>query len=157
MDYGERAAAHPRRVWVTTVMLLGLGCFGLANFSTGLTSTQDFRGAVQSVQGQQLIARAFPAGSNAPTDVIVQDVAAVPRVQRALRALPGVATVGMPEHGRPGVRFGVVLDADPYSNAATDLIPRVRATAHAASPTALVGGPTAQQKDLDVAAARDNR
>ncbi|MGP0033805.1 MAG: MMPL family transporter [Solirubrobacteraceae bacterium] len=71
---GERVAARPRRVWVTTAVLLGVGCLGVASFSSGLTNTQDFRGA-----------------------------------------------------------------------------------AHAASPTALVGGPTAQQKDFDVAAAHDNR
>ena len=153
----ERVAAHPRRVWVTTAVLLGLGCIGLTSFSTGLTNTQDFRGAVQSVQGQQLIARAFPAGANAPTDVVVRDVAALPGVQRALRAVPGVATVGPPERGRPGARFQVVLAADPYSTTATDLIPRLRTAAHAASLTALVGGPTAQQKDFDVAAAHDNR
>ena len=153
---GERVAARPRRVWVTTVLLLGLGCLGLTSFSTGLTNTQDFRGAVQSVQGQQLIARAFPAGANAPTDVVVRDVAAVPRVQRALHAVAGVAAVGPPEAGGPGARFQVVLAADPYSTTATDLIPRLRAATHVASLTALVGGPTAQQKDFEVAAAHDN-
>ena len=35
---GERVAATPRRVWITTVLLLGLGCLGLTSFSTGLTN-----------------------------------------------------------------------------------------------------------------------
>src|SRR5512142_412302 len=81
---GERVAAAPRPVWITAALLLGLGCLGLTSFSTGLTNTQDFRGRVQSVEGQRLIAKAFPAGANAPTDVVVRDVGAVPRVQRAL-------------------------------------------------------------------------
>jgi RND superfamily putative drug exporter len=154
---GERVAATPRRVWITTVLLLGLGCLGLTSFSTGLTNTQDFRGRVQSVEGHRLIAKAFPAGANAPTDVVVCDVGAVQRVQRALRSVLGVAAVGPPELGRPGARFGLTLNADPYSTTAENLVPRLRAAAHAASPTALVGGPTAQQKDFDTAAAHDNR
>ncbi|HYB24549.1 MAG TPA: MMPL family transporter, partial [Solirubrobacteraceae bacterium] len=140
-----------------TTVLLGVGCLGIASFSSGLTNTQDFRGAVESVQGQQLIAKAFPAGSNAPTDVVVRDVAALPAVQRAVRGVPGVAAVGAVELGRPGARFSLILRTDPYSTEAENLIPHLRAAAHAASSTALVGGPTAQQKDFDVAAAHDNR
>ena len=87
----------------------------------------------------------------------MRDVRAVPRVQRALRSVPGVAAVGPPELGRPGARFALTLTADPYSTQAENLVPRLRAAAHAASPTALVGGPTAQQKDFDTAAAHDNR
>ncbi len=154
---GERVAARPRRVWVSTALLLGVGCLGITSFSSGLTNTQDFRGAVESVQGQRLIAKAFPAGSNAPTDVVVRDVETLPAVQRAVRAVPGVAAVGANELGKPGARFSVILTPDPYSTDAENLIPRVRAAAHAAGATALVGGPTAQQKDYDTAAAHDNR
>ncbi|MFL5865161.1 MAG: MMPL family transporter [Solirubrobacteraceae bacterium] len=154
---GERVAVAPRRVWITTVLLLGFGCLGLTSFSSGLTNTQDFRGHVQSVEGQQLIADAFPAGINAPTDVVVRDAAAAPSVQQALRSVPGVAAVGPAELDRPGARFALTLTANPYSAAAENLIPRLRTTAHAASPSALVGGPTAQQKDFDAAATHDNR
>ncbi len=153
----ERVAASPRRVWVTTILLLAIFCIGLTSFSTKLTNTQDFRGSVQSVEGQNLIAKAFPAGANAPTDVVVQKVADVPAVRRALLAVPGVAAVNGPELGRPGARLSVTLRFDPYSTAASNLIPRLRAAAHAASPTSLVGGPTAQQRDFDTAAAQDNR
>jgi RND superfamily putative drug exporter len=154
---GERVAARPRRVWVLTAVLLGVGCLGITSFSSGLTNTQDFRGAVDSVQGQRLIAKAFPAGSNAPTDVVVRNVETLPAVQRAVRAVPGVAAVGATELGRPGARFSVILTPDPYSTDAENLIPRLRAAAHAAGATALVGGPTAQQRDYDTAAAHDNR
>ena len=79
--------------------------------------------------------------------MVVRDVAALAAVERAVRAVPGVAAVGAVETGRPGARFSVILKPDPYSTEAENLIPRLRAAAHAASPTALVGGPTAQQKD----------
>ncbi len=64
---------------------------------------------------------------------------------------------GPPELGSPGARFALTLTADPYSTQAENLVPGLRQVAHAASPTALVGGPTAQQKDFDTAAADDNR
>jgi hypothetical protein len=83
---------------------------------------------------------------------VVRDVGAVPRVQQALRSVPGVAAVGPPELGRPGARFGLTLESDLYLTTAENLMPRLRAAARAASPTALVGGPTAQQKDFDTAA-----
>ncbi len=153
----ERVAASPRRVWVTTVLLLGIFCIGLTSFSTKLSNTQDFRGSVQSVEGQNLIAKAFPAGANAPTDVVVQKVSDVPAVRRALLGVPGVAAVSAPELGKPGARLSVTLRDDPYSTAASNTIPKLRAAAHAASPTSLVGGPTAQQRDFDTAAAHDNR
>jgi RND superfamily putative drug exporter len=137
---GERVAARPGPVWVTTAVLLGVGCLGVASFSSGLTNTQDFRGAVESVQGQQLIAKASPAGSNAPTDVVVRDLAALPAVEGTIRAVPGVAAVGAVELGRPGARFSVILRLGPYSTEAENLIPRLRAAAHTASPAALVGG-----------------
>ena len=89
--------------------------------------------------------------------MVVRDVAALPAVERAVRAVPGVAAVGATELGKPGARFSVILRPDSYSTEAENLIPRLRAAAHAASLTALVGGPTAQQKDFDTAAAHDNR
>lgn len=153
----ERVAASPRRVWITTILLLGIFCIGLTSFSTKLSNTQDFRGSVQSVEGQNLIAKAFPAGANAPTDVVVQKVSDVPAVRRALLGVPGVAAVSAPELGKPGARLSVTLKYDPYSTEASDTVPKLRAAAHAASPTALVGGPTAQQRDFDTAAAHDNR
>ena len=56
-----------------------------------------------------------------------------------------------------GARFGLTLNADPYSITAENLVPRLRAAAQAASPTARVGGPTAQQKHFNTAAGHDNR
>ena len=70
---GERIAARPRFVWVVTAVVLGAGAIGLTSYSSHLTNTQDFRGRVQSVEGQALLAQAFPAGANAPTDVVVRD------------------------------------------------------------------------------------
>ena len=57
-----------------------------SNLDTGLTSGNSFRGEVDSVQGQEILARNFPAGASAPTDVIVPDRARAPAVAARWRA-----------------------------------------------------------------------
>src|SRR5215211_6754619 len=75
---GNRIDVRPRAVWVTgTVVLLVLAA-NLVNLDTGLTSSESFRGEVESVEGQKVIAAHFPAGSSAPTDVIVPDRSKAP-------------------------------------------------------------------------------
>jgi RND superfamily putative drug exporter len=156
---GDRVNLRPRAVWVTgTVVLLVLAA-NLVNLDTGLTSTESFRGEVESVQGQKLIAAHFPAGSSAPTDVIVPDRSKAPAVAAALRAeKQAVSQVSKPEDGPPGIRYAVVLRNDPYSNTSLDQVPLLRRVVKkAGGASALVGGPTAQSYDLAQAATRDNR
>jgi RND superfamily putative drug exporter len=110
------------------------------------------------VQGQKLLDRGFPAGASAATNVVVQDVGRLPAVRVALQRQPGVAAVGPVERGAPGAKFDVTLRADPYSQAAFDQIQKLRLAAHrAGGPQTLVGGPTAEERDVRVSAARDNR
>lgn len=155
---GERVARRPRPVWIGSIAALVVLALGSLQVDTGLTSGNQFRGDVDSVEGQKLVSRAFPAGANAPTNVIVPDVARVGAVQASLRRTPGVAAVGPVERGAPGARFDVILRPDPYSQTAFDLVPRLRAAARAAGgDQVLVGGPTAEERDLRVASARDNR
>jgi RND superfamily putative drug exporter len=112
---------------------------------------------VQSVQGQKLLERGFPAGTSAATNVVVQDVGRLPAVRLALQRQPGVATVGPVERGALGAKFDVTLRADPYSQAAFDQIQKLRRAAHrAGGPDTLVGGPTAEERDVRISAVRDN-
>src|SRR5215218_10066426 len=57
---GERVMASPRRVWVTGTILLLLLAAGNLKMDTGLTNGNSFRGEVESVQGQEILARSFP-------------------------------------------------------------------------------------------------
>jgi RND superfamily putative drug exporter len=77
---GERVAVRPRPVWVTGLLLLGVMALGLVDLNSDLTSGNGFRGSVQSVQGQKLLDRGFPAGASAATNVVVQDVGRLPAV-----------------------------------------------------------------------------
>jgi RND superfamily putative drug exporter len=129
---------------------------GLFAFSTDLTSANSFRGDVEAVRGQELLARAFPAGASAPTDVIVPDPARAAAVESALRGVPGVSAVRQVERGAPGARLAVTLDPDPYSTDAFALVPDLRAAARrAGGEGTLVGGPTAVEHDVREASERD--
>jgi RND superfamily putative drug exporter len=156
---GDRVARRPRAVWVTGTILLAVFALNILNVDTGLTSSNSFRGEVESVQGQKILARSFPAGSSAPTDVIVPDRAKVAPVRAALlRQRDLVAAVSPPQLGPPGARLSVTLRPDPYSTFALDSVPRLRGVVKAAGGTdVLVGGATAQESDLRAAATRDNR
>ena len=106
-----------------------------------------------------MIEESFPAGANAPTDIVVSDEAKLDAVRAAVAEAPGVAEISPDEEQGPtGVKLEATLDQDPYSTAGFDLVPGIRDAAHAAGGDAvLVGGPTAAEYDLRQSAARDNR
>jgi putative drug exporter of the RND superfamily len=152
-------ARGPRRVWVGTTAVLAVMIAGLTFLNSDLTSGNMFRNEVDSVQGQDLVEAGFPAGANAPTNVLVTDDSQVQVVRAAISEAPGVAEVSpQVERGPIGSKLEVTLDEDPYSTAGFDLIPGIRDAARAvAGEKVLVGGPTAEEYDLRQSAARDNR
>jgi len=154
---GERVARRPRTVWVAATALLVVLAFGLLDFSTGLTQGNAFRGTVESVTGQQLVAKAFPAGASSPTQIVVSDPARARAVARAVARVPEVAAVRPVARGAPGVLLDATLRIDPNSQRAYDLVPELRAAARSAAPHALVGGPSAVEHDLRQASARDTK
>ena len=63
---------HPRRTWVVTLLaLLVLGGFVPTFRAEGVTQSQLFLNKVESVTGQEVLARHFPAGSGSPVEVVV--------------------------------------------------------------------------------------
>src|SRR5690606_16762835 len=101
---------------------------------------------------------AFPAGTTAPTNVIVSNPDDVDQVRQALNELDSVASVERVEAGAPGVKLEVVLATDPLSTEAFELISELRTVAHGAAASEVsVGGPTAEEYDLRQASERDNR
>ena len=155
---GERIAASPRRIWIGTVALLLLLSLGWLNLDTGLTQGNSFRGDVESVRGQELLSEAFPAGASGLTDVIVPDASKAPEVKAALQQQDGVEQVTVAGRGEAGVLLQATLADDPYSTDAYDEIDQIRDTAkEAGGEDVLVGGPTAIEKDLRVAAAKDSK
>jgi RND superfamily putative drug exporter len=154
---GDRVAASPRRVMAGSVALLLVFCAGLAFFSTDLTTDESYTTTVESVEGQELIARSFPAGASAPTDVVVPRGADVSRVADAVAGVDGVESVSPAvASGERGVLLHATLEPEPYSTEAFDLIEPIRDAARGAAPATLIGGPTAVEFDVREAAAWDS-
>jgi RND superfamily putative drug exporter len=155
---GDGVSRVPARVAVVTTLVLLVLCAGWLGLDTGLTNGNSFRGEVEAVKGNDLVAAHFPAGANVPGTVIVSDRGRVTAVTAALKADPAVADVGQPQQGPPGTQLSLQLKADPYSTAAFDQIPHLRAVAkRAGGDGVLIGGPTAESYDYRRSAARDNK
>ena len=138
-------------------LLLIVLAFGLLAFNTNLTRGDTFRDAVESVAGQDLLAKDFPAGANAPTDVFVPAGTPPQQVAAALKGVDGVASVAPGKADRTGALLTVTLKPDPYSTTAFALVPKLRDAAHAVGPGVLVGGQTAVEYDLREASAADTK
>jgi RND superfamily putative drug exporter len=154
----ERVGWRPRPVWIASVVGLTVMALGLLSFNTNLTTGNGFRDEETSTRGQDLVERAFPAGANIPNTILVPNPDQAGEVRTALRERPEVAGLGPVEVGRPGARFDLTLRDDPYSTKAFDQIPDLRAAVkQAGGDGVLVGGPTAEERDLRESAKRDTR
>jgi RND superfamily putative drug exporter len=155
---GKRIALSPRRIALGTIAVLLILCAGLATFSTDLTSEDSYRTEVESVEGQKLLDKSFPSGATALTDIVVPDRAGVPAVREAVSQVAGVDAVSRPvAAGPPGVLVQAILEPNPYSTTAFDLVEPIREAAHSAAPGTLVGGPTAVEFDVRDAATWDSK
>ncbi|GAC57772.1 hypothetical protein GOHSU_25_00070 [Gordonia hirsuta DSM 44140 = NBRC 16056] len=153
-------AAAPRKVWIGTVALLILGAAFAPMFRSDGVSTNDFfLGSVESVDGAQIHASHFDAGSGTPTWILVPDGEA-PAAAETARTTPGVAgAVVLQRDGGPVVRDGqaaveVTLADDPDSIAAQETVAHLRDRLAPIS-GAQVGGATAVDLDTRQTAARD--
>ncbi len=144
-------------MWIVTALALGAMALGALTLDDNLTSANGFRGSVEAVKGQQLLQQSFPAGASAPTTVLVPERTQVDAALAAARGSDLVAAVGKPETGPPGARFSVTLKADPFSKPAFAAIGPLREELRAAAPSALVGGPSAEEADVRAANAHDTR
>ena len=140
------------------MVVLGALAFGLLRLNTNLSQLNGFRGSVDSVKGQELVAAHYPAGFTATTDVVVRPAARLPAALAAAKGAPGVAQVLRPQVQGGLAAFSLVLDSDPYGQKAfhdvTALRDRVKA---AAGPGTIVGGASAIQLDVNNSSSRDFR
>jgi putative drug exporter of the RND superfamily len=154
----ERVGWAPRPVWLASIAGLVVMSLGLVWFNTNLNTGNSFRDEESSTRGQELVARAFPAGANVPNTVLVPNPDNADEVRSALESRPEIASLGPVETGPPGARFDLVLRAEPYSTQAFDQVPVLRDVAKAAGGDGvLIGGPTAEERDLRESAERDTK
>ena len=155
---GDWVAKQPRRVAIGSTAVLLVCCAGLAFFSTDLTTNDSYTTKVESVEGQEILSRHFPAGASAPVDIVVPSEQGVPAVQQAVEGVDGVEAVPGPvASGDSGVLIQGTLEPGPYSTEAFDLIDPIRDAAHGAAEGTLVGGASAVEFDVREAAAWDSK
>ncbi|MFD3875268.1 MMPL family transporter [Streptomyces sp. NPDC058623] len=157
----------PRRVWVsTTLLLVVLAAFAPTLNSRGVPLDEIFVKDAPSVAAQETLGRHFPGGSGQPA-VIIVNAAKAKEVEAAVRGTDGVASAApVTAAGRPGggeplvvdgrIRIDATLTAAADSDAAKNTVAELRSRVHAVpGAEALVGGYTAQKYDTEQTAARD--
>ncbi|MFJ8084655.1 MMPL family transporter [Streptomyces sp. NPDC096205] len=160
---GRRIAARPRMVWGVTAVILAVCSLGLIQLrAEGISNADAFTGKPDSITGQEVSARYFPAGSGDPL-VIISNQAQARQVGRAVAGTEGVvpASLGLPPGTRPvvdgKVLFEATMTAPADSEAAKQTVERVRDAVHAVPDAdAQVGGGTAALLDMDEATTHDN-
>ncbi|UUU20666.1 MMPL family transporter [Streptomyces sp. DSM 40750] len=160
---GHRFARRPRMVWVATAAALALCSLGLVQLrAEGISNADAFTGKPDSIVGQEVSARYFPAGSGDPL-VIISNQAQAQEVGRVVADTEGVVpdSLGLPPGTKPAHEGQVLFEAtmtDPAdSEAAKQTVERVRDAVHdVPDADAQVGGGTAALLDMDEATTHDN-
>jgi putative drug exporter of the RND superfamily len=153
---GQRMARRPRLVWAVTAVVLGALALGLTGLKAeGLQNKDAFRTKPESVTGEEVLGRHFPAGEGNPVQVI-GNASAAPQLQSALSGSPGVTDVTRPvvKDGYAFVQGTLTTPADSQTSYRT--IDRLRATMHGVpGADAKVGGGSAVNLDIQRATRHD--
>jgi RND superfamily putative drug exporter len=149
---------RPRRVWVTTALLLGVCALGVLTLNTNGLSTEDsYTKQFDSVKGQNVLTAHGLADNSTPVMV----VANADKADDVATAMTGISNLEDPS--KPVVKDGVAfitanLTVDSTTNAAFDAVNQVRAKVHAVSGAdALVSGTSAILDDMLKANTRDSK
>ena len=149
------------------VLLLGLSAFLPTFKAEGVPTSEFFMTEVESTQGQDALARHFPAGSGSAT-VIIGPAEDLDAMLEVTAANDGVAAVVPVTAGPPGpdaqpvvvdglVQIQATLVDTADSPAAERTVEELRTELDAVGPDVLVGGPTATALDTNTATQKDLR
>ena len=154
---GRWIKPRPRATWVVTSVLLLAACAGVLNLHPdGLSQAEGFRGEPESIVGQEVASRHFPAVAGNPVYVITtaDDAGAV---AEAVEAEDGIADVAEPQVQGDAALIEATLTDEFDSEAAAGTIEDLRESLDGVGDgAALVGGNTALNLDVQNASQRDN-
>ncbi|MGW6027108.1 MMPL family transporter [Streptomyces sp. NPDC055099] len=161
---GRRIAHRPRLTWSVTAVALAALALGLTQLrAEGLSNADSFTDKPDSIVGQEVQGKYFPAGSGDPL-VIVANADQADEVRDAVAGTRGVepASIGVPPGTKAEAGGQVLFEATPTdpsdSDAAKQTVERVRDAVHAVPDAdAQVGGGTAALLDMDRATTHDNK
>jgi len=171
----DAVTRRARPVWVVTLLgLLALAAFVPTLRADGTGESDVFRGEVEAVAGEEVLAEHFDVGQVEPIQVVVPE-ASGQAVLDAVTEVDGVVSASLftPDSDSPGgqpaeepaeplvvdglVLVQVVTEASAESQEATGVAADVRVAAHEADPESLVGGAAAERLDTQETAASDLR
>ena len=155
---GKRIARRPRATWVVTSAVLAIAALGVLQLNAvGLENKDSFYGTPDSVVGEQVLAKHFPAGSGQPVVVIAKaDKAA--EVSGAMAGVSGVSSVEEPVVKGDLAYLAGTLSVAPDSQAAIDTVALVRDAVHQVDGAeAIAGGDSATRGDVLKASSDDNK
>ncbi|MFI1581851.1 MMPL family transporter [Embleya sp. NPDC020630] len=156
---GRKISGGPRVVWIITAVILGVMTIGLTNLNgDGIANKDSFTNKPQSIHGQEVSERYFPAGSGDPIVVIGKESASAALIQ-AIQGTPGIAPGQVHQTGAVGgrVQIEATMIASPDSKAANGTVDRVRDSVHGVPDAAAkVGGGTATRMDITSASEHDD-
>ncbi|MEH1167047.1 MMPL family transporter [Micromonospora sp. CPCC 205539] len=164
-------ARHARPIWLSTAVVLAVLTIGLTQLgATTLGQSDLFTKPTDSVDGQEVIARHYPAGTGSPASIFVTEQTAR-QVTEVAQGVPGVAAVRPLSAGQQGgpptgdatpkvidgrVQLEATLADPPDSDGAERTIRELRVAVHQVPDAdAVVGGFTAINVDTSDAAKRD--
>ncbi|MDX3346809.1 MMPL family transporter [Streptomyces anthocyanicus] len=149
-------SGRPRAVWVTTSLLLGaVATLAVTLNADGLQQKDGFKTKPESVVGEEILTRHFPAGSGEPMVVIAKGASA-DQVHAALETVPGVIEVAPPQVKDGLAYVEATLGAGADSPAAMRSVTAARETlARLDGAQARVGGSSAVVHDMREASSRD--
>ncbi|TYB37995.1 MMPL family transporter [Actinomadura chibensis] len=159
---GGVVAVRPRVTWLVTAVVLGALAAGLFGLKTGSLPNKDAfsTGKPDSVTGEEVLGKHFPAGSGSPVQVVAK-AGTQDAVAAALARVPDISDVklagrnpGQPSGGL--VYLEGTLTAPPDSDRGFTAVQRARDAVHAVpGADAEVGGGTAVTLDINHASHRD--
>ncbi|GGJ13335.1 MMPL family transporter [Streptomyces brasiliensis] len=147
---GSSAGRRPLTVLASGAVLLGALALGALNLPGTVKQQDSFVDKPESVAALETLAKAYPERSAQPIDVITP----ADRAGATLTAIRGTHGVASAQQGRTGegwTEISVIASAPPQSAAETATIKDLRDTLKGS----YVGGPSAQQIDLEDTNARD--
>ncbi|MGW3888204.1 MMPL family transporter [Micromonospora chokoriensis] len=164
-------ARHARPIWLSTAVVLALLTLGLTQLgATTLGQSDLFTQRVDSVDGQEVISRHYPAGTGSPATIFTTEQTArqVAQVAQGVRGVADVRPLSAgPQTGPPNpnaaptaidgrVQLEATLTDPPDSDGAERTIRELRVAVHQVpGADAVVGGFTAINVDTSDAAKRD--
>ncbi|MET8835992.1 MMPL family transporter [Micromonospora sp. NPDC004540] len=158
-------ARRARTVWIVTAVALAALAVGVTQLgATTLGQSDLFTQRTDSVAGQEVIARHYPAGTGSPATIFTNQAAAQ-HVTQVAQGVPGVSSVrpfsrqgpaGPPEVIDGRVQLQATLADPPDSDAAERAIRELRVAVHRVpGADGVVGGFTAINVDTADASTRD--